>query len=377
MPFRFGSFQLDEERFELRQGGTLINVQPRVLETILFLAKHRNRLVTKEELIAGPWKGLVVSDTALSQAISQARAALGEDPRFPKFIETVRGRGFRFCGELAEAPGPSARAPETPRLRPFFGRQRETDRLLVAANEARSGHGNIVLLHGTAGVGKTRLAQWFATQQRDLGSEICWGGCREGQSAPPFWPWPEVLHRYAEARDIGTLERLARGLQQDLVAVAPELREALGATAVSDDDESEERAASVLDAIAGFLRRAAAQGPLTLVLEDLHLADDAALRLLEVMARSIADTELMILGTFRRAEGASRAVLAAASNGSLPHTYTIALDGLPLSDVRQWLTSVAPTSVPEAVVSAIHFSTEGLPVLVEALVDCLPDWDTL
>src|SRR6186713_3663420 len=102
MPFRFGSFQLDEERFELRQGGTLINVQPRVLETILFLARHANRLVTKEDLIAGPWKGVKVSDAALSQAISQARAALGEDTTTPEFIETVRGKGFRFLGELAE-----------------------------------------------------------------------------------------------------------------------------------------------------------------------------------------------------------------------------------------------------------------------------------
>lgn len=275
MPLRFGGFELDEERFELRQGETLLNVQPRVLETILFLAQHRNRLVTKEQLIAGPWKGMNVSDTALSQAISQARATLGEDPKTPKFIETVSGKGFRFCAELIDDSVSSDVARESAPVRPFFGRQRETDRLRIAANEARAGHGNLVLIHGPAGVGKTRLAQWFATQQNAAGAEVCWGGCREGQSAPPYSPWPEVLQRYAETRDVGTLERLARGLQQDLAAVAPELREAFGASSARDKDESLRRALSVLDALAGFLRRASAQGPLTLVLEDLHLADDA------------------------------------------------------------------------------------------------------
>src|SRR6188472_307387 len=136
MPLRFGSFQLDEDRFELRRGETLIDVQPRVLETILFLARHANRLVTKEDLIAGPWKGVKVSDAALSQAISQARVALGEDPQFPKLIETIRGKGFRFRAELADVPSASDQAPRSARLRPFFGREPETARLDAAADEA-------------------------------------------------------------------------------------------------------------------------------------------------------------------------------------------------------------------------------------------------
>ncbi len=375
MLLRFGSFQIDEQRFELRQGETLINVQPRVFETILFLVKHNNRLVTKEQLIEGPWGGTIVSDTALSQAISQARAALGEDPRRPQFIETVRGRGFRFCGELIEAPPSNEAATEPPRLRPFFGRQREAERLQVAANEARAGHGNVVLIHGPAGVGKTRLAQWFATQQHDAGSEICWGGCREGQAAPPFWPWPELLHRYSEMHDAGTLERLARGLQHDLLAVAPELREAFGATSLGDWDESPRRTLSLLDAMAGFLRRASADAPLTLVLEDLHLADDAALSLIEVIARSIADTELLVVGTFRRAEGVARSVLRSAVDGSIPHVTTIALEGLPFDEVRQWLAATTTTPLPDTVVEALHFSTEGLPVLIEALANNPPDWN--
>lgn len=368
--------EIDEARFELHRDGKLVAVQPRVLDTILFLARRNGYLVTREELIAGPWKGAPVSDTALSQAIRQARAALGEGRGTPSLIETVRGKGFRFRAEVVDSDDDATPAPSpTPRARPFFGRERELAHLLEAAHAARSGQGSIILLHGPPGVGKTRLVQWFTTGQREQGAEICWGGCREGQSAPPFWPWPEVLHRYAEARDSDKVQELARGLQADLAAMAPELGEVLG-VASGGLDEGPERALSILESGAEFLKRASLRHPLIVVLEDLHLADDAALRLLEVVARSIAETHLLIIGTCRSAEGTDRAVLKSVIEGALPHSAQVPLDGLSLGTVREWLESVSRTPVPDDVVAALHYSTEGLPLLLENLVYALPsDWN--
>lgn len=381
MPIRFGDFELDEQRFELRRNGTLVNAQPRVLEILLFLVTHRERLVTKDELRANVWKEVTVSGAALRQAIREARAVLGEDPNAPQYIETVRGKGYRFRGKRYDETDSHGQTPPSGRpsvvgRRPFFGRHREIECLHLAATEARAGHGTVVLVHGPPGVGKTRLALGFATHQREAGSEVCWGGCREGQSAPPFWPWPEVLHRYAETRDAAMIGQLARGLEQDLVAVAPELREALGASLASSTNESHERAQAVLDAIGSFLRRAAEYAPLTLVLEDLHLADDAALQLLEHLAGSIADTKLMILGTFRSAEGATRPFLSAVCQGSLPQLQSLPLDGLSLGDVRQWLSAASPNPLTDSFAETLHFSTEGLPLLVEAVVDELPTWSS-
>lgn len=101
---RFGSFEADEERFELRRRGQVVPVQRHVLETILFLAKSGGRLVTRRDLIDGPWQGTVVSDAAISQAIMHARRAL-EDPDHPHgYIVTVRGKGFRWS-DGAAGPG--------------------------------------------------------------------------------------------------------------------------------------------------------------------------------------------------------------------------------------------------------------------------------
>src|SRR5262245_18809161 len=101
---RFGGFEADEERFELRRRGHVVPVRRRVLETILFLARSGGSLITRRDLIAGPWQGTVVSDAAIGQAIMHARRAL-EDPELPHaYIVTVRGKGFRWSGGSADGP---------------------------------------------------------------------------------------------------------------------------------------------------------------------------------------------------------------------------------------------------------------------------------
>jgi len=107
MAFRFGEFEADDERFELRRRGIRVCIQPRVLETILFLVRSGGRLVSKDDLIAGPWNGTAVSDGAVSQVIMLARRALaGTGPS--RAITTVRGKGFRFEAKVVPTEGAAA-----------------------------------------------------------------------------------------------------------------------------------------------------------------------------------------------------------------------------------------------------------------------------
>jgi DNA-binding winged helix-turn-helix (wHTH) protein len=102
MKCRFGSFELDEDLWELRRRGQRVPIQRKALETILFLIRNRDRVVPRHELRTGLWPGTAVSDAAITHAIMQARRALDDNQEC--WIQTVRGRGIRFVGVVNEDP---------------------------------------------------------------------------------------------------------------------------------------------------------------------------------------------------------------------------------------------------------------------------------
>ena len=108
MRYEFGAYHLDGDRFELRRAGAIVAVQRRVLDTIVWLIAHRDHIVTKEELVAGPWGGASVTDAAVNQAIMLARKALQQCPDDPVCITTVRGRGYRWTEAVRMSVGPSS-----------------------------------------------------------------------------------------------------------------------------------------------------------------------------------------------------------------------------------------------------------------------------
>ncbi|HET8798722.1 MAG TPA: transcriptional regulator, partial [Thermoanaerobaculia bacterium] len=97
--FRFGEFELDIDRYELRRGGEVVKAEPRILEVLDYLIRHRDRVVSKEELLDTIWKDVHVSESALTTTIRDVRRALSDSPTAPQWIRTIYGRGFRFVGE--------------------------------------------------------------------------------------------------------------------------------------------------------------------------------------------------------------------------------------------------------------------------------------
>jgi DNA-binding winged helix-turn-helix (wHTH) protein len=89
-----GEVEIDEDCFELRRRGVCVPVEPRVLEFILYLVRHRTRLVSKHELLDQLWKEAFVVDSVLARCACLARQALGRH----ELIRTVYGRGYRWTG---------------------------------------------------------------------------------------------------------------------------------------------------------------------------------------------------------------------------------------------------------------------------------------
>jgi DNA-binding winged helix-turn-helix (wHTH) protein len=78
LPLAFEDFVLDGDRRELRRGGTLVAVEPKVFDLLVHLVDNRERVVTKDDLISAVWDGRIVSESALTTAVNAARVALGD-----------------------------------------------------------------------------------------------------------------------------------------------------------------------------------------------------------------------------------------------------------------------------------------------------------
>ena len=104
MTFAFGHCEIHCDRRELHRNGTVIRVEPQVFDVLVHLVRHRDRVVSKEELIRAVWDGRSVSDDALTSRVSAARRAIGDTGAEQRLIRTVTRRGFRFVADVREDP---------------------------------------------------------------------------------------------------------------------------------------------------------------------------------------------------------------------------------------------------------------------------------
>jgi DNA-binding winged helix-turn-helix (wHTH) protein/tetratricopeptide (TPR) repeat protein len=125
--YRIGPFVVDPDRYRITHGDAVVAVEPKVFDLLVHLIRHRERVLTREELFEAIWEGRPVSDATLSNHVKNARRALGDNGELQETIQTVRGRGYRFVAPVEELgaeppasatpasePEPVAPAPTTP-----------------------------------------------------------------------------------------------------------------------------------------------------------------------------------------------------------------------------------------------------------------------
>ena len=110
---RFEQFELDEAEARLTCAGQPIALAPKPFAVLCALARTPGRLVTKNALLDLVWGHRFVTESVLKSAISEVRAALGDDPKAPRYVETVSRRGYRFIAAPAGAQAQIASALET------------------------------------------------------------------------------------------------------------------------------------------------------------------------------------------------------------------------------------------------------------------------
>jgi DNA-binding winged helix-turn-helix (wHTH) protein len=119
--FRFADMVLDPQRRELRCGSGLVAIEPRVFDLLEFLIRNRDRVCSRDDLIAAVWHGRIVSESAIAARINAARRAVGDSGEQQRWIRTVARRGFRFVGDVAEEAAAPARGTPTAMRAPQDG----------------------------------------------------------------------------------------------------------------------------------------------------------------------------------------------------------------------------------------------------------------
>src|SRR5215813_550074 len=181
----FGSFRLEQAK-RLWRGEHLVEVRPRPLAVLRYLAERQGRLVMGDELIKRLWPGIYVTRTVLRVCVRELRQALHEDPVAPQFIETVIRQGYRFIAALTTTSPVSGSGLQIASVQPeeesrqletlnfeletlFVGRERELARLHAAFARAQRGERQVVFLMGELGIGKTTVMNRFLAQVRASG----------------------------------------------------------------------------------------------------------------------------------------------------------------------------------------------------------------
>src|SRR5687767_2570244 len=108
MALQFGRYSLDPREYRLSRDGQAVALPPKPFDLLVALAARPGQLVTREELLRGVWKDVVVEQSSLNAAMSVLRQGLGDDAA--SIIETVPGRGYRFIAALASTDTPAAAA---------------------------------------------------------------------------------------------------------------------------------------------------------------------------------------------------------------------------------------------------------------------------
>ena len=108
--YLFADCTLDTDRRELRRGADLTSVEPQVFDLLEYLIRNRNRVVSKDDLVAAIWHGRIVSQSALATRINAARSAVGDSGDQQHLIKTLPRKGIRFVGTVGEDQKPEGAA---------------------------------------------------------------------------------------------------------------------------------------------------------------------------------------------------------------------------------------------------------------------------
>jgi pimeloyl-ACP methyl ester carboxylesterase/DNA-binding winged helix-turn-helix (wHTH) protein len=191
--FSFENYALDCERRELRAYGAAVPVEPQVFDLLVYLIENRDRVVSKDDLIASVWSGRIVSDSTLDSRINAVRKALDDSGEHQRLVRTIARKGFRVVGEVQA--GPAAEPAAKTAARTAAGPARPTLNQEVHFCTAPDG---VRIAYALAGQGPplVKAANWLNHLEYDWQSPI----------------WSHLLHELAARYQLIRYDERGNGL---------------------------------------------------------------------------------------------------------------------------------------------------------------------
>jgi len=257
---------------------------------------------------------------------------------------------------------------------PFVGREREQALLIDAWRSAQAGTPTYVLVHGEAGVGKTRLVDEIGGRVHADGAWVLRGRCWDLGGAPAYWPWIQafgtLIDEAGEAALAPLLDEIDPVLLPALLRLLPRLRAFLPPPLAREDVSREAADERLWHAVPALLRRLSAWRPLLLVLDDLEAADLPSLLLLGALARGGGNAaQLLLVGVHRTPVLLETAAAAALNRLSAePAVTQLRLGGLDRDEIGQMIVAMTGRPVDEQAVAAVHARTGGSPLFASDLI---------
>lgn len=221
----------------------------------------------------------------------------------------------------------------------MIGRDHPAGVLRAEISRAVESHGGLVLVTGEAGIGKTTLVTLAAEEARARGALVLGGSCWDSDNAPGYWPWTQVV----------------RALRRSHQVTHPALSALLGETTSQATNSF-----ALYDAVTTALVSAAQDRPLVVVLDDLHWADAASLKLLEFAAQHTWFERLVLIGTYRDGEVDEHLM-----SPLLAKATTVTLTGLDAAEVGELIERTTGAQPDPELVAEMHRRTGGNPFFVE------------
>lgn len=378
-----GAVLFDPANQLLTISGERARLSPKAFSVLQYLHEHKQKLVTKDDLLSAVWPKVFVTDAVLKVAVGELRKALDDHPKQPTFIETVHRKGYRFIGEMMLAddanvpPAVPAFITKTSSKYALFGRDAAIQQLDQCWDRALGGEKQIFFINGEAGFGKTALISHWLGEQTATPSEYLFTtvSCfNQHDSSEPYLPILNALNNLLRNPQHPTIKPLLHQYAPSWLLQMPSLLEENELEALKQElfGVTKQR---MLREFVDFIEAVTQHTALLLCIEDCHWCDTASLDLIMALAQRQSLHRFMLLGSFRTSELRQE-------DSSLNHVYsqitlqkrceTLALSALTQDEIKHFLEQRLPEALhSDSYAELFYRYTDGNPLMLITAIEHL------